>query len=197
MKKILIILITGLLTFSFTGCKHNLGSGDVNSGDNGGGSAGNGGKQTPPLPEFNWYETPEQLPEGTNGTFGKERTYVYFGVWPQDVVPEEDVAGLALDENAETTIELGNFKYVKGSDGSYYVQCTENHYNVEYEYNNGTKIGWSDRWFKAMPIKWCVLTKDYNKTGTALLLAENELTANVPYYVEETDSFYNNCTGNN
>ena len=118
---------------------------------------------------FSWLETPVQLPAGTNGTYGTEGTYVLFGVWPQDVVPEADVAGLALDENATTTIERGYLKFVFGSDGNYYVKH-------------------ESKWYKVMPIKWRVFDETYDvdgDTGTAtgkLLVAENILTANVPYY---------------
>ncbi|MCR4789468.1 MAG: DUF6273 domain-containing protein [Treponemataceae bacterium] len=37
-------------------------------------------------------------------------------------------------------------------------------------------------YFKVQPIEWRVLTNNYNSTGKKLLLAENILTANVPYY---------------
>ena len=119
--------------------------------------------------EFNWYETPVQLSDDKGGTYGTEGTYVLFGVWPQDVVAEADVAGLELDETASTTKERGYLKFVFGSDGNYYVK----HEN---------------KWYKVMPIKWRVFDEAYDvdgNSGTAtgkLLVAESILTANVPYY---------------
>lgn len=155
---------------------------------------------------FNWYETPVQLPAGNKGTYGTEGTYVLFGVWPQDVVPEADVAGLALDENATTTIERGSFKYVKGSDGNYYVKCNEKRSNSSSTSStytkDGSEIGTGSRWFKVMPIKWRVFDEAYDvdgNSGTAtgkLLVAENILTANVPYY-ESTSNHRNGTYANN
>ena len=147
---------------------------------------------------FSWFETPKQLPAGTNGTYGTEGTYVYFGVWPQDVVPVADVAGLALDENATTTIERGSFKFVKGTDGNYYVKCAENASESGYKYEKDDSDveqgGTTYRWFKVMPIKWRVADSAYkDASGSSqgkLLVAENILTANVPYY----DDWKNNRT---
>ncbi len=151
---------------------------------------------------FSWCETPMQLPAGTDGTYGTEGTYFYFGVWPQDVVPVADVAGLALDENATTTIERGCFKFVKGTDGNYYVKCSENAYASGYKYNKDNSDvgqgGTTYRWFKVMPIKWRVFDEAYDvdgDTGSAtgkLLVAENILTANVPYC--ECDLIHRNET---
>lgn len=164
MKKIIKSFLLAALAVTVIGCAASTGSGSENGGGN-----GSGGSQTPPAKAFNWYETPEQLSAGTPGTYGTEGTYVYFGVWPQDVVPEADVAGLALDENATTTIERGYLKFVFGSDGNYYVKH-------------------ESKWYKVMPIKWRVFDETYDvdgDTGTAtgkLLVAESILTANVPYY---------------
>lgn len=138
-----------------------------------------GGNQTPPAKAFNWYETPVQLPASIGGTYGTEGTYVLFGVWPQDVVPEAKVEGLKLDETAVTTIERGYLKYVKGSDGNYYVKH-------------------ESKWYKVMPIKWRVFDEAYDVDGDTgsetgkLLVAENILTANVPYY--ESTSYHRNGT---
>ncbi|MBQ0161565.1 MAG: hypothetical protein KBS84_00215 [Treponema sp.] len=134
-----------------------------------------------PAAGFNWYETPVQLPASIGGTYGTEGKYVYFGVWPQDVVPEAEVEGLALDENAATTIERGYLKYVKGSDGNYYVKH-------------------ESKWYKVMPIKWRVADPEYrDASGSSqgkLLVAENILTANVPYY-ESTSNHRNGTYANN
>ena len=130
---------------------------------------------------FSWFEAPKQLSAGTNGTYGTEGTYVLFGVWPQDVVPEAEVEGLALDETAVTTIERGYLKYVKGSDGNYYVKH-------------------ESKWYKVMPIKWRVVDTKYDVDGSngsetaKLLVAENILTANVPYYESSSNRTISDST---
>ena len=74
---------------------------------------------------FNWYETPKLLAAGEDGTYGKEGRYVYFGVFPQEVVKEEDVDKLGL-ETSTTIVERGYMDFIKGKDGNYYVKCVEN-----------------------------------------------------------------------
>ena len=80
---------------------------------------------------------------------------------------------------------MGANTYYLGSDGNYYAKCAENARGTgaEYKYHDGTQAGTSGtttRYFKVEPIKWRVLTDNYS--GKKLLLAENILTANVPYY---------------
>lgn len=141
-------------------------------------SSPSGGGSTPPATEFNWYEIPVQLQAGEGGTYGTEGTYVYFGVFPQDVVPTDEVDALALDENATTTIERGYLKFVKGSDGNYYVKCAENAHETGYKYKKDKTAvgqnGTTSRWFKVMPIKWRVVDTEYQ--NAKLLVAENILT---------------------
>ena len=74
-----------------------------------------------------------------------------------------------------------------GSDGNYYAKCAENASEIssKSKYTDGTQPGTNSstfRYFKVEPIKWKVLTDNYS--GKKLLLAENILTANVPYYTE-------------
>lgn len=83
---------------------------------------------------------------------GKEFDLVTFGLWPQSIKDKN----VTIDENDILT--RGEFTYCKGSDGQWYVQGTGNR---------------SDCWFKVEPIKWRILTSDYNGTGKKLLLAEN------------------------
>ncbi len=54
-------------------------------------------------------------------------------------------------------------------------------------------------YFKVEPIKWKILTHDYNRTGKALLLAERVLTANIPYYnyIKHTNTRLHNIYPNN
>ena len=107
-------------------------------------------------------------------------TYVYFGVFPKTVLPSNST--VTVDETDSVT--MGANTYYKGSDGNYYAKVKENAFRKYYEYSDDTKAKQSSensyRYFKIEPIKWKVLTTDYN--GKALLLAEDILTANVPYY---------------
>lgn len=130
---------------------------------------------------FNWYETPVDAESGEVATAAS--TYVYFGVFPKTVLPES--SGVTVDE---TEIKImGANTYYMGNDGNWYEKVTENRDGSSgYIYSDGTtvkhKSAASTRYFKVEPIKWKVLTTDYNGTGRALLLAEDILTANVPYY---------------
>lgn len=125
-----------------------------------------------PCPKL--YSTP--VTEEVNGT-----TYVYFGDWPQSVLPV--TSSVTVDETVSVT--MGANTYYLGSDGNYYAKCAENAYGTiaSYKYHDGTLVGTdgtTTRYFKVEPIKWRVLTDNYS--GKKLLLAENILTANVPYY---------------
>ena len=91
------------------------------------------------------------LAAGTNGTAGTSWTYVEFGRWPQS---EKTDNTINVDESVSKTV--GSFTYYKGSDGEWYAKLSPKYYKVE-------------------PIKWRVLTADYNGTGKKLLLAENIL----------------------
>ena len=128
--------------------------------------------RTEEIPEL--YSTP--VTEEVNGT-----TYVYFGVWPQTVLPV--TSSVTVDETER--VFMGTNTYYLGSDGNYYAKCAEKAYGTgaEYKYHDGTqpgKYGKTTRYFKVEPIKWRVLTDNYS--GKKLLLAENILTSNVPYY---------------
>lgn len=132
----------------------------------------------------NFTKTMKLLPAGTEGTAGTEATYVLFGDWPQTIKER----GVTVDE---TTFEVhGAFTYYEGSDGYWYAKCEENASNTGYYYSDGNKVSQKSagttKYFKLEPIKWRLLTQNYNGTGTALLLAENILTGNVPYYLEGT-----------
>lgn len=100
-----------------------------------------------------------ELPVGTDGTAGTNWTYVTFGLWPQTVQPKK-----------------------AGADGEKYWSKKESKYDYGgqvYYYSDGTKVLTSGsnsyRNFKVEPIKWRVLTTNYNGTGKKLLLAENIL----------------------
>ena len=138
----------------------------------------NGVARTEEIPEL--YSTP--VIEEVNGT-----TYVYFGVWPQSVLPKTST--VTVDETV--SVRMGANTYYLGSDRNYYAKCAENadDTGTQYKYHDGTQVGsygTTTRYFKVEPIKWRVLTDNYS--GKKLLLAENILTANVPYYDYESRS---------
>ena len=132
--------------------------------------------RTEEIPEL--YSTP--VTEEVNGT-----TYVYFGVWPQSVLPATST--VTVDETVSVT--MGANTYYLGSDGNYYAKCKERACCTGFKYHDGTQVGIygkTTRYFKVEPIKWRVLTDNYS--GKKLLLAENVLTANVPYYDYNSNS---------
>ncbi|MDD5810781.1 MAG: DUF6273 domain-containing protein [Treponema sp.] len=151
--------------------------------------------RTENLPCPKLYSTP--VTEVVNGV-----TYVYFGDWPQSVLPE--ASSVTVDETV--SVIMGANTYYLGSDGNYYAKCAEKACgtDAQYKYHDGTQPGrggTTTRYFKVEPIKWRVLTDNYS--GKKLLLAENILTANVPYYKyysylnkrtvgSDTDIYHNN-----
>ena len=123
------------------------------------------------------YSTPVDAVTGEAAT--SSSTYIYFGVFAKTVLAS--TSKVTVDET--TSVTMGANTYYKGSDGEYYAKVTENPYSTDYTYSDDSTVSsGSTRYFKVEPIKWKVLTTDYNSTGKALLLAENILTANVPYY---------------
>lgn len=95
------------------------------------------------------------LAAGTNGTAGTSWTYVEFGKWPQSEKTNDTISVDETDSNS-----VGSFTYYKGGDGEWYAKIEKNS-QVSY--------------YKVEPIKWRVLTADYNGTGKKLLLAEKIL----------------------
>lgn len=121
-------------------------------------------------------ETPyTELDAGTDGSVGTNGKYVLFGEWPQTVMAE----GVTINE--EEVRQSGAFTYYLGSDGEWYVKQQEIPLEDFYKYSDGSEVRFSTnresffRYFKVEPIKWRVLTTDYNGTGRKLLLAENIL----------------------
>ncbi|MCR4713775.1 MAG: DUF6273 domain-containing protein [Treponemataceae bacterium] len=89
-----------------------------------------------------------ELPAGTDGTAGRSGKYVLFGEWPQSL-KENDVVVYESE-----TRQAGSFTYYLGSDGEWYCEAYAFYFKVE-------------------PIKWRVLTDDFN--GNTLLLSEKSL----------------------
>lgn len=124
------------------------------------------------------------LPPAVNGTYTKIGTtiingtsydLVTFGLWPQTIKSDD------VTVNKSETKTVGDFTYCRGSDGQWYVKIKECPYTTNYKYSDGTDITISAfnsyKWFKVEPIKWRVLTKNYNGTGKKLMLAESILIA--------------------
>ncbi len=103
--------------------------------------------------KYNLYETVTILPAGTDGTAGNTWTYVYFGLWPQTIKDES----VTIDKSKYLNYDNGNKWYYLGSDGYYYYDNRQGNY------------------YRLEPIKWRVLTTNYNQTGNALLFAERIL----------------------
>ena len=128
------------------------------------------------------YSSPVDAETGLAAT--SSSIYIYFGVFPKTVLPE--TSDVTVDENVSVT--MGANTYYKGSDRNYYARVKENCCGSSgFTYTDGTTVkqsnAYSSRYFKVEPVKWKVLTNNYNNTGKALLLAEDILTANVQYYV--------------
>lgn len=102
---------------------------------------------------------------------------ITFGSWPQTIKADKVKI---TDEKKD----VGMFTYFKGSDGEWYVKTEERGYEAGYTYSNGTPVlqdGVDFKYFKVEPIKWRVLTENYN--GKKLLLAENIL-INIPFFYD-------------
>lgn len=97
---------------------------------------------------YEFHETVESLPAGTDGTFGKSGEYVLFGDYPQSLLANN----VSVDENK--TMKMGKATVYEGSDKNLYYKYNGNYYKVE-------------------PIKWRVISRDEN--NLAVLFAENIL----------------------
>ena len=99
---------------------------------------------------------------GSGGEGNNSTNIVTFGTFPQSLKAD------GIDVNETDSKTVGSFTYYKGSDGEWYAKLESKYYKVE-------------------PIKWRVLTTNYDHDGNAstpgkkLLLAENIL-INCMYY---------------
>lgn len=116
---------------------------------------------------------------GSKTINGVEYDLVTFGLWPQTII----AANVTVNDSENKTV--GAFSYCKGSDGQWYVKVKESACPPVCKYSDGTTAKESSadswKWFKVEPIKWRVLTTNYNGTGKKLLFAESVL-ANSVYY---------------
>lgn len=157
MKKNKFIAILSFITFFFVACTQEVGSKDEATKE----------EVEKPVEPIEITDTPPSSPyteleSGINGSAGKNGRYVTFGSYPQSVLPENS----KIKINESMSITVGAFTYYKGSDDGWYAKQW---YAGDYRY------------FKVEPIKWRIVTDNYNNTGTKLLAAENIL-INFEYY---------------
>ena len=132
--------------------------------------------RTEEIPEL--YSTPVDAETGLAAT--SSSTYIYFGVFPKTV--HAKTSDVKIDE--ADSVKMGANTYYKGSDENWYVRkFADTIYNYPGKYSDESEITGEFRYFKVEPVKWRVLTTNYNNTNKALLLAEDILMSNVPYYV--------------
>ncbi len=139
---------------------------------------------------YSFHDTIEILPKGTNGTAGKNATYVYFGDWPKTIKSKNIVV------NEDEKEVHGAFTYYKGSDGYWYVKCIEKKYKwaENLTYSDGSSVSDEIKYFKVEPIKWCILTENYNESNKAILLSEDILFAEA-YYDNYINEMYRSVDG--
>ncbi|MBQ9265752.1 MAG: hypothetical protein IJ186_01595 [Bacilli bacterium] len=92
--------------------------------------------------------------------------YVYFGEYPQTVKKEN----VTIDETDSKVIKNGDedaFTCFKGSDGYYYAKVKSHTYNNnKYNFQDGQElITNTEYYFQVLPLKWRILSKDFNKDG--------------------------------
>lgn len=194
-KKVAVIAVTAIFALGMAGCnpnvdthKHTWDEGEVTTSPT---CVTKGVKnykctvceetKTEEIPEL--YSLPVDFVTGEAATADSE--YVLFGVFPKTVLPLNST--VTVDETDSVT--MGANSYYKGSDGEYYAKALEDVYAFKYTDGTQGSTG-SYRYFRVEPIKWKVLTADYDGKQNALLLAEDILTANVPYY----EDYENNRT---
>ena len=123
---------------------------------------------------YNFYEKPVRLPEGTSGSLGTQGVYVHFGVWPKSLKDEN----VEVDETKQMV--MGGHTYYLGDDGEYYIKTLVHITSTSIpQLENGQYS-----YFKLEPIKWTRLNIQSNGNGSyeALLFADNILTADMPFY---------------
>jgi hypothetical protein len=149
----------------------------------------------------------KELPAGTDGTAGTSAKYVLFGEYPQTIMAED----IIIDKTQSR--QSGAFTYYLGSDGEWYYEGGQSCYDYNkfgdgylgtpFVYSDGSwrdpdawyyddDEGWlrETRFFKVEPIKWRVLTENYQ--GKMLLLPEVILTAGMPFNENERIDKYPN-----
>ena len=97
--------------------------------------------------------------------------YILFGSYPKTIKAD----GITINEN-----DVDDYGYYLGSDGERYAKVNATPRMNTYVYSDGTTIVKDvEYYFKVEPIKWRILSES---NGEAILLAEDVLNANIPFY---------------
>lgn len=97
--------------------------------------------------------------------------YILFGSYPKTIKAD----GITINEN-----DVDDYGYYLGSDGARYAKVNATPRMNTYVYSDGTTIVKDvEYYFKVEPIKWRILSES---NGEAILLAEDVLNANIPFY---------------
>ncbi len=142
---------------------------------------------------YSFHNNIEVLPAGTAGatetlaaaaagtsreiTVNPDARYVIFGDFPRSHKSEDVTIDL------ETSHEMGDFTYYLGSDGEWYAEHKVITHSSSYVYADGTSVesNGSTAYFKLEPIKWRILTTNYNGTGKALLVLDEAISGTYEY----------------
>ena len=116
--------------------------------------------------------------------------YVYFGEYPQTIKK----ADVTINESETKTITAGDelsFNCYKGSDGSWYAKVKSNTYSKKgYYFSDMTECADNtDYFFRVLPLKWRILSKDFNGDGTQddyLIFSERTIQ---PYYFTKEEHY--------
>ena len=107
----------------------------------------------------------------SNGNESASGNYILFGSYPKTIKASD----VTIDKN-----DVDGRGYYLGSDGERYAKVNANPGGSSYVYSDGTKISSGiDYYFKVEPIKWRILNE---VGGEAIILAEDVLTSNIPFY---------------
>lgn len=137
------------------------------------GNSSNNGDNTEELPT-NYIDSPYILKAGTDGSAGTEVTYVLFGEWPQTVKTQDVEITEAIDQDKHLYLGSDGCKYFK-------MQANPNAHNDGLFSDGSSIVDGTEYYFKVEPIKWIVVTNDYNGTGNALLYSEKILISGIHY----------------
>lgn len=115
--------------------------------------------------------------------------YIYFGEYPQ-TIKKKDVT---IDESQTKIIKGGDeleFNCYKGSDEYWYAKVVSKTYHGPYTFSDGSICEDGETYFfKVLPLKWRILTKDFNKDGTSsdyLIFSERTIQ---PYYFTKQENY--------
>ncbi len=146
-----------------------------------GGTIGYNGLQIPPSQVC-------KLAKGTDGSAGDSYDYVYFGTYPQSMIP-----GKAFSGNPPDT--KGDYKYYTDTtDGYHYVKVKPQLNTANGSFLDGSAIDSNvNYYFRVEPIKWRV-SNFTTSEGYRVLIPENILDAGVPYFDGDETRTYNSVT---